>query len=150
MIKPQKTKKNGLNIKLQKSIFQHLENPHKTQNNQNICAQVNFCPQCGSLLEISNKGAPSLSCLKCGFKKLLKQNERAKLNIRHGRPREIVVIDKNEESLLRTLPTVKVICPTCGKAESETWIVGIGGEAAPSTVTFFRCIKCGTIMRETG
>ena len=133
-----------------KSSLLNLENITTTQDLQSMCQPVNFCPQCGTLLKIANKGAPSLSCPKCRFKKLLKQNQTAKQHVHYGRPREIAVIDKNEEYSLRPLPTVKAICPTCGNGESETWVVAIGGDTSPSTVTFFRCIKCGMTRRESG
>ena len=121
-----------------------MERPYKPQKIQNLSGKVNFCPKCGTLLEISNKGRPSLSCQKCGFKKLLRQNTALKLNIHYGEPLEIAVIDKDEEKILKNLPTVKALCPTCGKADSETWMYSVGGDAAPSTLTFFRCIRCGT------
>ena len=37
------------------------------------------------------------------------------------------MIDK-KESGLRTFPVVRVICPACGKTESETWTVAVGSE----------------------
>jgi DNA-directed RNA polymerase subunit M len=133
-------------IKMQRSLIQNLEPPDLQVMGQ----QVNFCPECGTLLKIVNKGAPSLKCPKCRFKKMLNQNETPKINIRHMRPHEIIVIGKKEEASLRPLPTVKVVCPTCGRDESETWSIAVGVETGPSTVTFFRCTKCGLTRRETG
>ncbi len=134
---------------MQTSMFETLETNIPTVFPE-LCLTVNFCPSCGTLLKIVNKGAPSLYCTRCHFKEPLRQNETAKQRIRQGRPREIAVIDRAEESSLRPLPTVKVTCPACGAGESETWIVAVGGETAPSTVTFFRCTKCGKTRRETG
>ncbi|MCW4019517.1 MAG: RPA12/RPB9/RPC11 RNA polymerase family protein [Candidatus Bathyarchaeota archaeon] len=133
------------------SSFQILESVTETQELPSIRNAVEFCPKCGKLLKITNrKGAPLLSCPKCRYKKLLNQNQTAKHRIHHGRPSEIAVIAKDEESSLRPLPTVNVICPTCGKSESETWVVALGGEVPSSTVTFFRCTKCGKTRREVG
>jgi DNA-directed RNA polymerase subunit M/transcription elongation factor TFIIS len=135
---------------MQKSSFLNLENITTTPDLQSMCQPVNFCPLCGALLKIPNKGAPSLSCTKCRFKKLLKQNQTAKQHFHYGRPREIAVIDKNEEYSLRPQPIMKAICPICGNGESETWVVAVGGDASPSTVTFFRCVKCRMTRRESG
>lgn len=135
---------------MQKSSFQTLETLNKIETIPPVSQEVNFCPQCGKLLKIVNKGTPTLYCPKCRFKTKLNYIKTAKQNVHHGQPREIAVIDKNEESSLRPLPTVNVICPTCGKGKSETWVVAVGGDAAPSTVTFFRCTHCGATRRETG
>lgn len=134
---------------MQKSSFQTLE-ILKKETHHPLRHEIDFCPQCGKLLKIINKGTPTLYCTKCRFKAELPRIKTAKQNIHYGRPKEIAVIDKNDESSLRPLPTVKAICPVCGKAESETWVVAVGGEAPPSTVTFFRCTKCGATRRETG
>jgi DNA-directed RNA polymerase subunit M/transcription elongation factor TFIIS len=113
--------------------------------------QESFCPRCGSFLKVeAKKGHPLLSCLKCGYNKPIGQNQVPKQNIRLRHPSEIAVIDKKEEAALRTFPTVNVQCPVCGKNESETWTVAVGGETANSTVTFFRCTTCGHTRRETG
>src|SRR5665647_549318 len=125
---------------MQKNILPQLKRPYKTQSSLSLGVKMNFCPKCGTILEIFHKGQPSFNCKKCGFKKLLRQNEFAKLKIHYGLPREIAVIDKGEEKFLKNLPTVKALCPTCGKADSETWEYSVGGEAAPSTLTFFRCV----------
>jgi DNA-directed RNA polymerase subunit M/transcription elongation factor TFIIS len=111
---------------------------------------MNFCPQCGALLQVVKKGAPSLRCPKCKYKKPLKQEEaKQKINVHHGKAVEIAVIDK-KVALLRQLPTVNVVCLTCGKTESETWNVETADETIHSTVTFFRCTNCGTTRREAG
>ena len=131
------------------SIIQNFKD-FKTQNPQAQGQQVNFCPKCGILLKITIRKAPSFKCPKCQFKKLLRQNETPKMNLRHFRSPEIVVIGKYEESLLRPIPTVKDFCPTCGKGKSETWSIAVGAESGPSMFTFFRCTKCGSTRRETG
>jgi DNA-directed RNA polymerase subunit M/transcription elongation factor TFIIS len=111
---------------------------------------MNFCPQCGALLQIVKKGVPSLRCPKCKYQKPLKQEEtKQKMKVHLGKSVEIAVIDKNAASL-RQQSTVKVVCLTCGHTVSETWNVEAADETIHSSITFFRCTKCGTTRREAG
>jgi len=111
---------------------------------------MNFCPQCGALLELVKKGTPSLRCPKCKFQKPLKQLEpKQKINLHCKKAAEIVIIDKNA-ALLRPLPTINIVCSKCGHNESETWNVETADETIHSTITFFRCTNCGTTRRESG
>ena len=112
---------------------------------------MNFCPQCGALLQVVKKSAPALRCPKCKYQKPLKQEEtKQKINMQNGKTVEIAVVDKNEEALLRSLPTVNVVCLTCGNTVSEVWNVEAADETIHSTITFFRCTKCKTTRREAG
>ncbi|GEM_PF-1791917 len=112
--------------------------------------KMNFCPQCGALLQVVKKGEASLRCPKCKYRKPIEQEEtKQKIHISHGKSAEIAVIDKKTASL-RQLPTVKVVCLICGHTESEIWNVEAADETIHSTITFFRCIKCGTTRRESG
>jgi DNA-directed RNA polymerase subunit M/transcription elongation factor TFIIS len=63
---------------------------------------------------------------------------------------EIAVVDKDKKATLRQLPTIHIVCETCGNTQSETWIVEATDEMIHSTVTFFRCTKCKTTRRESG
>jgi len=111
---------------------------------------MNFCPQCGGLLQVVKKGSPSFRCPKCKYQKPLNQEEtKQRINVNIAKSVEIAVIDKNVASL-RQLPTVNVVCLTCGHNESETWNVEAADETIHSTITFFRCTKCGTTKREAG
>ena len=111
---------------------------------------IDFCPQCGAMLQVFKKGTPSLRCLKCNFQKPLKQEETKKrIKVHGGKLVEIAVIDKNAASL-RQLSTINMVCLTCGHTESETWNVETADEAIHSTITFFRCTNCGTTRREVG
>jgi len=111
---------------------------------------MNFCPQCGTLLQIVKKGEASLRCPKCKYRQTIEpEKTKQKINVSHGKPIEIAVIDKKAASL-RQLPTVKVVCLTCGHTESEIWNVEAADEAIHSTITFFRCTKCGATRRESG
>ena len=110
---------------------------------------MNFCPECGVLLQVAKKGV-TLRCPKCKYQKPLKQGETTtKLNTRLGKPVEIAVIDRKAASL-RQLSTVRIVCPVCGHTKSETWTVETASETIHSTVTFFRCTSCGATRRESG
>ena len=111
---------------------------------------MNFCPICGALLQVVKKGDPSLRCSKCKYQKTIGQEEsKQKINVQCRKSVEIAVIDKNAASL-RQLPTVNLVCQTCGNTKSETWSVETANENIHSTITFFRCTKCGTTIRESG
>ena len=110
---------------------------------------MNFCPECGALLQVAKKGT-TLRCSKCKYQKPIEQKETAhKTNIHTGKPVEIAVIDKAAASL-RQQSTVKVVCPVCGHTESETWTVETASETIHASITFFRCTKCGATRRESG
>ena len=73
-----------------------------------------------------------------------------KISLRLGKAAEIVVVDQRKEAMLRQLPTIHLVCETCGNTESETWNVEAADETIHSTITFFRCTKCKTTRRESG
>jgi DNA-directed RNA polymerase subunit M/transcription elongation factor TFIIS len=112
--------------------------------------KMNFYPQCGALLQIVKKGEPALRCSKCKYQTPLKNEQtKQKIILSSIKSAEIAVIDKKAASL-RQLATVKVVCLICGHAESEIWNVEAANETIHSTITFFRCTKCGTTRRESG
>jgi len=112
---------------------------------------MNFCPKCGALLQVAKKGSPSLRCPKCKYREPLKKEMAIqKIGVRNGKPVEIAVVDKDKEAMLRQLPTIHIVCETCGNTQSETWNVEAADETVHSTVTFFRCTKCKTTRRESG
>jgi DNA-directed RNA polymerase subunit M/transcription elongation factor TFIIS len=110
---------------------------------------MNFCPNCGSMLQAAKKGEPSLKCTKCNYRKPIEPQAKRKVQLSNVKPVEIAVIDKKTASL-RQLPTIKMVCLKCGHAESETWTVEAADEVIHATVTFFRCTKCGATGRESG
>ena len=73
-----------------------------------------------------------------------------KISLRLAKAAEIVVVDQHKEAMLRQLPTIHLVCETCGNTESETWNVEAADETIHSTITFFRCTKCKTTRRESG
>jgi DNA-directed RNA polymerase subunit M/transcription elongation factor TFIIS len=110
---------------------------------------MNFCPNCGSLLQVTKKGTAYLKCPKCKYQTELNQQKIKTSNVTCGKSKEITVIDK-KTAALKQLPTVNVICQACGHTESETWQVETANETIHATVTFFRCTKCGATRRENG
>ena len=110
---------------------------------------MDFCPECKTILKHAKNHLPALQCPKCGYKAKINPDSLpgCKSNNVNGRRNEIAVIDK-KETRLRTYPVVKSVCPECGNAESETWIIAVGSEGTTSSLTFFRCISCGYTRRE--
>ncbi len=112
---------------------------------------MDFCPKCGSILQKAKKDASTLRCPKCKFQKPMEHEElRKKIILQLGKVAEIAVIDQSKEALLRQLPTIHLVCETCGNTVSETWNVEAADETIHSTITFFRCTKCKTTRRESG
>ena len=112
---------------------------------------MDFCPKCGSILQTAKKESFILKCPKCKFQKPMEHEEpNKKVNLRRGKLVEIAVIDESQEAMLRLLPTIHVVCETCGNTESETWNVETANENIHSTISFFRCTKCKTTRRESG
>jgi DNA-directed RNA polymerase subunit M/transcription elongation factor TFIIS len=107
---------------------------------------MQFCPKCGSLLQVTKKGA---KCPKCKYQTETKPEKVKANSVACGKPIEIAVIDKKAASL-RRLPIVRVICQSCGHTESETWQVEVANETIHKSVTFFRCTRCGATKREDG
>jgi len=112
---------------------------------------MDFCPKCGSILQTTKKGTSTLKCTKCKYEKTMEHKEpNKKASLHLGKVAEIAVIDQNKEAMLRQLPTIHLVCETCGNTESETWTVEAADETIHSTITFFRCTKCKTTRRESG
>ena len=99
----------------------------------------------------SKKGSFTLRCPKCKYQKPMELKEsNKKISLHLGKVAEIAVIDQRKEAQLRQLPTIRLVCETCGNTESETWNVEAADETIHSTITFFRCTKCKTTRRESG
>jgi DNA-directed RNA polymerase subunit M/transcription elongation factor TFIIS len=112
---------------------------------------MDFCPKCGSILQTAKKDSSTLICSKCKYQKPIEHKEpNKKFSLRLSKVVEIAVIDQSKEAMLRQLPTIHIVCETCGNTESETWTVEAADETIHSTITFFRCTKCKTTRRESG
>ena len=112
---------------------------------------MDFCPECGSILQTAKKDPFILRCTKCKFQKPIEHKEpNKKVSLKLGKVAEIAVIDESQEAMLRLHPTIHVVCEVCGNTQSETWNVETANETIHSTVSFFRCTKCKTTRRESG
>jgi len=86
---------------------------------------VLVCPKCG---EVTRRSDPFVQKLGTGKE-------------------SVVVIGKEEEKSVQTLPTTKATCQKCGNGEAFYWMVQTrGGDEAMTQ--FFRCTKCGRTWRE--
>ena len=111
---------------------------------------MDFCPECGSILQTAKKAPSILKCPKCKYQTQIEHKESKKICLQLGKVAEIAVIDQNKEAMFRLLPTIHLVCEKCGNTESETWNVEAADETIHSTITFFRCTKCKTTRRESG
>ncbi len=111
--------------------------------------ELEFCPECDSMLRMhKEKGKSVLKC-RCGYEKKISESNQSeitptKLNtIKDFEKNGIEVIDDN----IQTLPTKIEECPKCGNKEVSYWQVQTrsGDEAM---TTFFRCTKCRFTWRE--
>jgi DNA-directed RNA polymerase subunit M len=115
---------------------------------------MEFCPKCGSRLvpkkEKEGKDAGLMMvCAKCGYKKRAvgKKVEPKAAKLIQPNPHQLVAVIGKEEQKLRTLPTVRIECPTCGNNLAYVWQVQTRG-ADESSTQFLRCTKCNYTFRE--
>jgi len=106
---------------------------------------MQFCPKCHlAMIPIKKEKAIVLACPKCG--EVTRRSDPMVQKL--GTAREsVVVIGKEEEKSIQTLPTMQVICQKCGNGEAFYWMVQTRGGDEAST-QFFRCTKCGGTWRE--
>lgn len=115
---------------------------------------MEFCPKCGTRLEFktskTGKGASlTLVCPKCGYRKQKPENKvEPKIGkvIQHN-PQQFVAVIGKEEQKLRTLPTIRIECPKCGKYTAFVWQVQTR-KTDESSTQFLRCTKCNYTFRE--
>jgi DNA-directed RNA polymerase subunit M len=106
---------------------------------------MQFCPKCHlTMIPMKKEKAIVLVCPKCG--ELTRRSDPIIQKL--GTAKEsVVVIGKEEEKIIQTLPTTKVTCQKCGNGEAFYWMVQTRGGDEAST-QFFRCTKCGRTWRE--
>ena len=103
---------------------------------------MEFCPKCGTVLQTKKEGdTVMLWCRKCSYKQPYVAREAQATPQKTAA--SIVLIDKD----IRTLPTIRTICPKCGNDLAYVWQVQTRGGDEAST-QFFRCTKCGNTSRE--
>lgn len=104
---------------------------------------LEFCPVCKSLLKIKKEGEKTIGYCICGFKRssgieLIGKDE---------------TIEKNKKQIteagvgFETREGYENICKKCGYNKAE--VLDPGGErtANESSVYFFKCLKCGSVIR---
>lgn len=107
---------------------------------------MQFCEKCKAILVTQKEeGKTVLMCRKCGYKitdyKPLEISE----NIRKKPLDDVIIIEKNEESL----PTTKAVCPKCANREAVWWLQQTRSiDEAPTL--FLRCTQCKHSWREYG
>ncbi len=100
---------------------------------------MEFCPKCKKLMiYVGNKAV----CRKCGYEKEVGEE---KVVIKSEKNKEEIPVIEGEN--VKTLPTTKAICPSCGNNEAFWWMRQLRA-ADESEVRFFRCTKCGKTWRE--
>ncbi len=112
---------------------------------------MDFCPKCSSILTPQKKGKSRvLVCRSCGYTKhISSKSEGTPLiseNFNHETDVETIVIDEKSANL-RTMPTVRAICPKCGHKVAYYWQVQTRAGDEGMT-TFYRCVKCKQTWRE--
>jgi DNA-directed RNA polymerase subunit M len=86
-----------------------------------------------------------LACPKCGEE--TKRSDPIVQKFQNAKE-SVVVIGKEDEKRIQTLPTMKVSCQKCGNGKAFYWMVQTrGGDEAMTQ--FFRCTKCGRTWRES-
>ncbi len=103
-----------------------------------------FCPECKSLL-ISSGG--QLKCRKCGYVRKIEADEHKQLTReKKCTENEITIVD-DEETNIKTLPTIQIKCPKCENNLAFWWLRQLRA-ADESEVRFFRCTECGHTWRQ--
>jgi transcription factor S len=113
---------------------------------------MNFCLNCGSLLEtkkvkLKNHAIVMFSCNKCGHK-IEETYENMTINcktITHTPKQLVSVIGKEDQ--FNILPTIQVTCPRCDNGNAYAWQVQTKPSEESSTL-FLRCTKCNYTFRE--
>ncbi len=104
---------------------------------------MKFCPKCGSVLLTNKEG--KLYCPNCKTE-LKRAKKRISITMHHS-PKETTIVVGEKESQIKTMPTIKVVCPRCGNDEAYWWFAQTRS-IDESTTQFFRCTKCGYTWRE--
>ncbi|RLI75055.1 transcription factor S [Archaeoglobales archaeon] len=101
---------------------------------------MEFCPKCKSIMIYQGNKAV---CRRCGYEKEVEEYEEVIFSSKNRE--DIPVIES--DGIIKTLPTIEVVCPACGNREAYWWLRQLRA-ADESEVRFFRCTKCGKTWRE--
>ncbi|MHA1594819.1 MAG: transcription factor S [Candidatus Baldrarchaeia archaeon] len=112
---------------------------------------MKFCPECGSMLrpKKDDKGNVILICEICGYSEKnqgsLEQEYTISSKINHS-PGESELVLVDETKMVKTLPTIQVICPKCGNNRAYYYQLQTR-RADEGMTTFLRCTKCNYVWR---
>jgi DNA-directed RNA polymerase subunit M len=119
--------------------------------NDALVITVEFCPECGKLLQTENKknGETILICLKCGYKRDLGKDEEVTFTeeVEHDLVKEMTTVF-DEAQADSTKPTKDMYCPKCKKNQKVSFWMIQTRSADESPTRFFRCTECGDTWRE--
>jgi DNA-directed RNA polymerase subunit M len=113
---------------------------------------MEFCPKCGSRLELKKTGVGNSFVLCCGKCSFTKQPADRKAEARTGaviqpKAKPFMTVISEEDQKIKTMQTIKMKCDKCENNEVFVWQVQTRGGDEAST-QFMRCTKCGHTFRE--
>ncbi len=101
-----------------------------------------FCPKCGSILRLRDKGGKKVLYCSCGFTKNLEKDDSTPIKETVVGAKKIEVVENIE-----TNPKIKATCERCGNNIAYYWTQQTRGADEPET-RFFKCTKCNHTWRE--
>jgi len=86
-----------------------------------------------------------LKCRKCGYIRKIEASEHMTREKKRTE-NEITIVD-DEDTNLKTMPTIQIKCPKCENNLAFWWLRQLRA-ADESEVRFFRCTECGHTWRQ--
>lgn len=86
-----------------------------------------------------------LKCRKCGYVRKIETTDQMK-KTKDRTENEIMIVD-DEDSKIKTMPTIQIKCPKCGNNLAIWWLRQLRA-ADESEVRFFRCTECDHTWRQ--
>jgi len=86
-----------------------------------------------------------LKCRKCGYVRKIECTDQMK-KTKDRTENEIMIVD-DEDSKIKTMPTIQIKCPKCGNNLAIWWLRQLRA-ADESEVRFFRCTECDHTWRQ--
>jgi transcription factor S len=86
-----------------------------------------------------------LKCRKCGYVRKIESTDQMK-KTKDRTENEIMIVD-DEDTKLKTMPTIQIKCPKCGNNLAIWWLRQLRA-ADESEVRFFRCTECDHTWRQ--
>jgi len=86
-----------------------------------------------------------LKCRKCGYIRKIESTDQMK-KTKDRTENEIMIVD-DEDTKIKTMPTIQIKCPKCGNNLAIWWLRQLRA-ADESEVRFFRCTECDHTWRQ--